>query len=178
MKYFSCENARRPFRVDGKTYSPEIVSQLGGTAQGVLAVEDSEADTLLKVAGNSLEAITEAEYEDLRSKKKRIPASPSSERSQPPRALAVASSIKSAPGAVVMPGSASVPSMDGLPVSAAEAVRVERISVEAPPPSGESTPLTPRATRKQRKTSATTATVADPGAVTPSINPPDSDPSL
>lgn len=174
MKYYFCENAHRPFRVNGTSYSPEVVSYHGGTAQGVMAINDDEVAALLAATGKMLEEITVEAYKDFRAKKKRPRASlPSA--SPKPRIFDGASSIKGrgAPGAVAMPGGASLAlAADALPVSAADAVKIERISVEAPPASGESAPAPVRAARKSsKKTSANAATVANPAAVEPSLSP-------
>lgn len=170
MRYFFCENAHRPFKVGGKTYSPEVVSNHGGTAQGVLAIEsEAEVASLLASVGKMLEEITVEAYEELRAKKKRTAPSQRS-ASQAPRVFGGASAIKGAPGGVVMPGVASLTLGTELPVSAADVVRVERISAEAPPTSGESVTAPARGQRRAKKTTATLETVADPKAAEPSLS--------
>lgn len=178
MKYFFGENAHRPFRLGGKTYTLEVVSVMGGTAQGVLAVADeSEAAALISGGGKFVREIPKVEYDQLVAKKKRTSSSSSSAHNQPPRAPSGVSSIKvGARGAGVagLP-SASVPP-DTLPVSVDEVVRIERIAADAPSTGSDNRPPLPSAARGRggkagKRTAATAETVADPAKAEPAIAP-------
>lgn len=182
MKYFFGENAHRPFKVGGKTYSLDVVSVFGGTAQGVLAVEDAEAAVLIAEGGKFVREIPKPEYDQLVAKKKRTSSSSPSAPKQPPRAPSVASSIKvgaRGAGVAVAPG-ASTPDSQ-LPVSIDTAVRVERIAADAPQSNNEARPPLPSRARTKagagKRSSATAETVASPDKAEPAIAP-DSEPSL
>ncbi len=141
MRFFFGENANRPLKIAGAVYAFEIVGHTAGTAQGVLAVEDDKAESFaVDAARLGVVEITEEDYTRMRSKKKRLVNQPAgAPQPLPPTAL---SAIKGA-GGVVLEGKAVTLAQrsEELPVSAADAVTVQRISADAPSGSADPKPV-------------------------------------
>lgn len=135
MRYFFGENAHRPIKVGSRIYSFEVVGHVGGTAQGVVAVKDEEAEAFLATAGKlGVREVNEESYNAMRAKKKRLRSQPVGVLRQASPRIA-ASMIPDVRGVAVAGGLAGLglaqPS-DGLPLSAGDAVTLQKIAADAP----------------------------------------------
>jgi hypothetical protein len=86
-RYFFGENAGRPIRVGSHSYTFDILSVMGGTQQGVVAVPDDEVEAFLSVASKWVQEIPETEYVAALQKKKTDRRSRPSPDLAPPQPL-------------------------------------------------------------------------------------------
>jgi hypothetical protein len=70
-RYFFGENAGRPVRAGAREFAFDIIGIAAGTHQGIVKIEDHEADIFLSVAARWVTEIPEQEYNQLVEKKKR-----------------------------------------------------------------------------------------------------------
>ena len=123
-RYFFGENAGRPIRAGSRLHQFVILSLIGGTHQGVIKVEDQDAEAFIAVAGRQVDEISEDAYNDAIAKKKRDHRSRPMPDLQAPQRLGPP--LKGA-GAVVRDGAeVSNPKAAELPAKVDDAVSLGR----------------------------------------------------